>query len=82
MVLSREMLTRVHAKQISTENAYTSENQRWRSHKWPRSLNRHREEVHTLSGRTAAFTVWSDPCIQTKRTSLNVDNFIFPILLK
>jgi hypothetical protein len=40
------------------------------------------EMVHTVTGYTARFTIWSHCCIQTRQMSQDMHNCIFLILLK
>jgi hypothetical protein len=66
----------MHAKQLTTENIYESRTQQWRLNKPVRILIRSPEMVHTVSGYTARFTIFSQLCIQTRQMSRDMDMFI------
>jgi hypothetical protein len=42
----------------------------------------HMEIIHTVCGYTARFAIWSHCYIQTRPISLDMDNYIFSVLLK
>jgi hypothetical protein len=45
-------------------------------------LNRHLKMIRTLSRYAARFTIWPHHYIQTSQIGQDIDNFIYPILLK
>jgi hypothetical protein len=75
-------VARIHAQQITTENMYRSTTEQWHSLQWARRLNLHPEMVQTVPEYKDRFTIWSHRYIQTRKISLDIENFTFSIPLK